>query len=183
MLQAEPIGDDTNARSFNPRSANSAMAASRIEVRVSIERCCSALLRGRSRRAAVSLVFLAISLSINIIPNRTPSKVLDDPSRLHPALPRNRISKAIDVDGGVPRLALARTNALCDPSTARSWTAASAHRSFAASLFPFENERRRFNVLVECVRRARKAALGVGTVVEFHRDVEHHKIRGSHTSA
>src|SRR5258706_8797219 len=59
----------------NPGWANSAMAASRIAARVSIERCCSALLRGRSRRAAVSLVFFAISLSINIAPNRTPSQV------------------------------------------------------------------------------------------------------------
>src|ERR1700682_4204520 len=59
----------------NPRWANSVMAALRIAARVSIERCCSALLRGRSRRAAVSLVFFAISLSVNIVPNRTPSQV------------------------------------------------------------------------------------------------------------
>src|SRR5258708_7377425 len=57
----------------NPRSANSAIAALRIEARVSIERCCSALLRGRSRRTA----FFAIWLSINIVPNRTPSEVLN----------------------------------------------------------------------------------------------------------
>src|SRR6266700_5680666 len=56
----------------NPRSANSAMAASRIETRVSSERCCSALLRGRSRRT----VFFAIGPSINMVPNRTPSKLL-----------------------------------------------------------------------------------------------------------
>src|ERR1700682_2304501 len=60
----------------NPRSANSAIAALRIEARVSIERCCSALLRGRSRRRPVaSLVFFAICPSINIVPNRTPNEV------------------------------------------------------------------------------------------------------------
>src|ERR1700737_4119543 len=59
----------------NPRSANSAIAALRIEARVSIERCCSALLRGRSRRPVASLVFFAIWPSINIVPNRTPNEV------------------------------------------------------------------------------------------------------------
>src|SRR5579863_4800260 len=61
----------------NPRSANSAIAALRIETRVSIERCCSALLRGRFRRPVASLVFFAIWPSINIISNRTPSEALN----------------------------------------------------------------------------------------------------------
>src|ERR1700722_1159433 len=56
---------------WNPRSANSAIAALRIAARVSIERCCSALLRGRSRRA----VFFAIWPSINMAPDRPPSEV------------------------------------------------------------------------------------------------------------
>src|ERR1700679_3233865 len=57
----------------NPRSANSSMAASRIEARVAIERCCSALLRGRSRRPVVSPVFFAIWFSSITVPERTPS--------------------------------------------------------------------------------------------------------------
>src|ERR1700758_4459786 len=115
----------------NPRSANSAIAALRIEARVSIERCCSALLRGRSRRAAVSLVFFAISLSINIVPNRLQSE----------------------------------------------------ESNLAAGSFSFEDEHWRFDVLVEGLCCVRKAALGVDTVVELHRDVEHHKIRGGDASA
>src|SRR5260221_14406546 len=104
----------------NPRSANSAMAALRIAARVSTERCCSALLRGRSGRPAASFVFFGIGPSINIAPNRNQTR--------------------------------------------------------AAGSFSFENQRWRFNVLVEGVRCARKAALGVGTVVELHRDIKHHKI-------
>src|SRR5258707_4084113 len=70
----------------------------------------------------------------------------------------------------------------CLPSITKSWTTADAHQSCAVGSFSFEDERWRFNVLVEGVRRVRKAALSVGTVVELHRDVEHHKIRGGYTS-
>src|ERR1700757_4582532 len=69
----------------NPRSANSAIAALRIEARVSIERCCSALLSGRSRRPVASLVFFTIWSSINIVPNRAPSEVLLLPRSRRPA--------------------------------------------------------------------------------------------------
>jgi hypothetical protein len=47
----------------------------------------------------------------------------------------------------------------------------------------FENKDRRLNILVEGICRARKAALGVRAIVEFHCDVEHHKICGRHTAA
>ena len=56
-------------------------------------------------------------------------------------------------------------------------------QTFAAGSFSFEDKRWRFDVLVEGLRRIRKAALRIGTVVEFHRDVEHHKIRGGDPSA
>src|ERR1700687_2692821 len=46
----------------NPRSANSAMAASRIPPRVSSERCCSALLRGRPRRSTVDFSFALFAM-------------------------------------------------------------------------------------------------------------------------
>src|SRR3981189_1585365 len=48
----------------NPRSANSAMAAFRIEARVSSDRCCSALLRGCQRRAAVDATFRIFALLV-----------------------------------------------------------------------------------------------------------------------
>jgi hypothetical protein len=69
------------------------------------------------------------------------------------------------------------------PSITKSWTAAGAHQTLTAGSFSFEDERWRFNILVEGLCRVRKAALGVGTVVELHRDIEHHKIRGGNTSA
>jgi hypothetical protein len=69
------------------------------------------------------------------------------------------------------------------PSITKSWTTARVHQSLAASLFSLEDKRWRLNVLVEGVRRVRKAALSVGAIVEFHRDVEHHEISGGHTSA
>jgi len=50
MLEAEPICDGANACPSNPLSANLAIAVLRIEARVSIERGCSALLRGLSWR-------------------------------------------------------------------------------------------------------------------------------------
>src|SRR5258708_12725518 len=76
---------------------------------------------------------------------------------------------------------------VCMTASVESWTpnsprAASTHQTFAAGSFSFEDERWRFNVLVEGLCRVRKAALGVGTVVELHRDIEHHKIRGGHAS-
>src|SRR6202035_2379993 len=52
---------------------------------------------------------------------------------------------------------------------------------FAADLFSFKDEHWRLNILVESVSRIRKAALGVGTVIELHCDVKHHKIRGGGT--
>src|SRR5882762_3876449 len=48
------------------------------------------------------------------------------------------------------------------PSITKSWTTAGTHQSCSAGLFSFEDQRWRFNILVEGVRRARKAALGVG---------------------
>jgi hypothetical protein len=69
------------------------------------------------------------------------------------------------------------------PSMTKSWTTASAHQALAAGSFSFEDECWRFNVLVERLCRVRKAALGVGTVVELHRDIEHQKIRGGDASA
>ena len=64
-----------------------------------------------------------------------------------------------------------------------SITKSSARETFAAGSFSFKDERWRFNVLVEGFSGARKTALGVGTIVEFHRDIEHHKVRGGDASA
>src|SRR5205814_1026566 len=52
------------------------------------------------------------------------------------------------------------------PSITKSWTTASAHQTFAAGSFSFEDERWRFNrwrfnVLVEGLCRVRKAALRI----------------------
>src|ERR1700733_10578985 len=63
------------------------------------------------------------------------------------------------------------------PVDNETWTTASTHQTFAAGSFSFEDKRWRLNILVEGLRRIGKAALGVGPVVELHRDVEHHKIR------
>ena len=59
---------------------------------------------------------------------------------------------------------------------------AGAYQSCAAS-FSFEDERCRFDVLVESVRRVGKAPLGVGAIVKLHRDVQHYEIRSGYTSA
>jgi hypothetical protein len=69
------------------------------------------------------------------------------------------------------------------PSITKSWTTASARQTFAAGSFSFKNERWRFNVLVEGLCRICKAALRIGAVVEFHRDVEHDKVRGGDPAA
>src|SRR5882757_3163346 len=57
------------------------------------------------------------------------------------------------------------------------WTASSR------PLLPFEHEGRRLGILVEGISSVRESALRVGAVVELHGDVEHHEIRGGHTSA
>src|SRR5580692_4035509 len=56
-------------------------------------------------------------------------------------------------------------------------------QTFEAGSFSLKDERWRFDVLVEGLRRTRKAALRIGTVVEFHRDVEHDQVRGGDPSA
>src|SRR4029077_9502948 len=50
-------------------------------------------------------------------------------------------------------------------------------------LLPFEYEGRRRDILVEGISGVRESALRVGAVVKLHGDVEHHEIRGGHTSA
>src|ERR1700682_6197067 len=56
-------------------------------------------------------------------------------------------------------------------------------QSYAVGSFSLEYERWRFDVLVERVCCARKAALSVSPVVELHRHIEHHKIRCSNAPA
>src|SRR4029077_10457148 len=90
----------------------------------------------------------------------------------HLALPRG-------ISFGIMPSCMEVAQTICKTKSRKS---ASTHKACVGS-FSFKDERRRFNVLVEGVRRARKATLGVDTVVEFHRDIEHHQIGGGDASA
>ncbi len=55
--------------------------------------------------------------------------------------------------------------------------------SILSRLLPFEHEGRRFDILVEGISGVRESALRVGAVVKLDGHIEHHEVRGRHTSA